>query len=81
MKIDATPILNTLDEAAAIASLLHEAHVELDPDMGPRRRSDPEKAQMARDLLRAIEVCRLAAAEFSVLYWSVKGHPDPRGMQ
>lgn len=57
----------------------HEGFVT-DPDnqTGPGRRNDPELARVSRDLVEIGDLLLLAASESRVVWYLLKGKPDPR---
>ena len=78
VRTDLTSVQLLLDEVDVVIEKVHKRRILRDPDLGQGRRSDPERAELSRELLRSIELLRLAAAEMSMAYWELKGRGDPR---
>lgn len=76
--LDLAHVEDLLRSALGITQELHRTRAPIDPDRGPGRRNDPDRAALSRDLLRAADLARLAGAELQEAYWNVKGYDDPR---
>ena len=76
--VDTTDAIACLDEVRALLVGLNGQNIPLDYDRGENRQNKAELAVFSRELLRAIELLRLASSETSMLYWRYRGYRDPR---
>jgi hypothetical protein len=74
-KMDLSAATKVLAEAQRMTAALTEASV---PDGQDFTRNNALTAAVGRNLLRRVELCRLAADEVQTQYWRFGGHPDPR---
>lgn len=74
----------TVDLAGARASLEAALQVvedrdgtraEVDPPLGPGRRSSADQARLSQELLRAASAARLAASQIEAEYWRIRTAP------
>lgn len=75
LQLDAHDVKAILDAARQLAGELHGKHTALDPAVGAR--TNRHLAQLNADLLRLAALCRAAASGADMIYWRVKGYPNP----
>lgn len=78
VRTDMTSVHRLLDAVDDTLAKLHNKRILRDPDVGPSRRNDPERAELSRELLHAVALLRTAACELELTYYEVKNRPDPR---
>lgn len=79
VRLDLENLSNLLADADRIVRRLDELDdVDLDPDLGPKRRSDPAKAEINHTLLHLQTILTTASSEAGMQYWRLRGRPDAR---
>jgi hypothetical protein len=78
VRTDTGEITALLDEVRALMVALDGQEIPLDPDRGRGRLNKSDAAALNRELLRAVEMCKLAGGEIAMLYWRLRSYRDPR---